>query len=372
MLSTSRITTVFVILLLWLTGGCASDRPPSGGPLDTTPLQVIFSDPAPSSVHVSTDRIVLTFNHAVSARKLLNSVIISPPIGDYDMAVSGRTMAIKGFKPLEPNQTYILSLDKKLSDNSDRTFKTPYTMAFSTGAVIDDGIISGKVINSDGSPAMNALIVAFAEHQESSGNGSLLQREADYFAEADGSGAFSLKYLAKGLYRIVAFNDRNGDLRINDATEEIGLCSRAVLATGSSDLLFRLSGIHSNSDKSPSRIADNVPVAAETGTISGSCFASGPYVIVEASSLTASFRTTASRDRNGTFPYVFAQLPPGSYTISAFTPSDSKKTDFGRQWNPGSLEPFRPAEPFGFYPEKVTVRPRWTTEHIDIRIITSK
>ncbi len=372
MQSTSRIKNGLVILLLWLTGGCASDRPPSGGPLDTTPLQVLFSEPAPSAELVSTERIRLTFNHAVSARQLLNSVMISPPIGDYDISVSGRTMEITGFKPLEQNQTYILSLDKKLRDNSERSFTTPYTMAFSTGAVIDEGVISGTVINTDCSPATNALIVAFAEHQESSENGSLLQREPDYFAETDGSGAFSLKHLSKGFYRIVAFNDRNGNLRINAATEEVALCSRAVLATGSSELLFRLSGPHQNTGKLPSRITNNLPAAAETGTISGNCFAAGPYVIVEASSGTASFRTTASRDRNGSFQYVFSELPSGSYTISAFTPSDSKRPESERQWNPGSIEPFQPAEPFGFYPEKVTVRPRWTTEHIDIRITTLK
>ncbi len=372
MQSTSRIAHVFVILLLWLTGGCASDRPPSGGPLDTTPLQVIFSDPAPSAVHVSTERIRLTFNHAVSARQLLNTVMIAPAIGDYDISVSGRTMEITGFKPLEQDQTYILSLDKKLRDNSDRAFTTPYTMAFSTGTVIDDGIISGKVINADFSPATNALIVAFSEDHKTSDNGSLLQREPDYFAETDGSGAFSLKHMAKGLYRIVAFNDRNGNLRINAATEEVALCSKAVLATGSSDLLFRLSGTHPDTGKLPSGITNNLPDAAATGTISGTCFASGPYVIVEASSKTASFRTTASRDRNGSFQYVFSELPSGSYTISAFSPSDSKRPNSERQWNPGSIEPFQPAEPFGFYPEKVTARPRWTTEHIDIRITTSK
>jgi uncharacterized protein (DUF2141 family) len=370
--SSSRITNVFLILLLWLTSGCASDRPPSGGPLDTTPLQVIFSDPAPSTVQVSTKRIQLTFNHAVSARQLLNSMIISPSIGAYDIAVSGKNVEIKRFRPLEQDRTYILTIDKKLRDNSGRTFATPYSIAFSTGAIIDNGIISGTVINTDCSPSTNALIVAFAERPETTGSVSLLQREPDYFIQTDSSGSFSLEHIAKGLYRIVAFNDRNGDLRINAAAEEIGLCSTAVLATGSSNLLFRLSNTQHKNDKFPSRATSNAQAPYETGSISGTCFASGQYVIVDASSLTASYRTTASRDRKGELHYSFPELPRGSYTISAFIPSDSKKPNPERQWNPGSIEPFQPAEPFGFYPEKVTVRPRWTTEHIDIRITTSK
>jgi len=372
MQSTSRITNLFLIPLLWLANSCASDRPPSGGPVDATPLQVLFSDPAPSTVQVSTERIQLTFNHDISVRELLNTVIISPSIGEYDMAVSGRKMEIKGFKPLEQERTYILTLDKKLRDNNGRTFAAPYTFAFSTGAVLDNETISGTVIEKECSPAKNALIVAFAEHPENSGTGNLLHREPDYWAQANGSGAFSLQHIAKGLYRIVAFNDQNGNRRIDAATEEIGLCSKAVVSTGSSDLLFRFSGINHKSDNPPSRPTDQVTTPAATGTISGNCVSSGQYVVVEASSVTASYHTTASRDRNGTLHYSFPEIPPGSYTITAFTPSDGKKPDAERQWNPGSIEPFQPAEPFGFYPEKVTVRPRWTTEHIDIRILTSK
>jgi hypothetical protein len=369
MQSTFRIRNVFFILLLWLASGCASDRPPSGGPLDTTPLQVILSDPAPSAVNVSTNAIHLTFNHDVSVRQLLNTVIISPSIGEYDIAVHGREAEIKGFKPLEQGRTYLLTLDKNLRDNSGRTFRAPFTLAFSTGNLIHSGIISGKVINADFSPATNALILVFAERPETVGTGNLLQRVPDYFIQADASGAFSFNHLARGLYRLIAVNDRNRDLRYNAGSEETGLSSTAVIPTGSADLIFRL---YRNSSKPLTKPVSKQPDLAETGTISGTCFAAGPYVIVEAASLTASYTTTTSRDKNGMLYYSFPELPPGSYTISAFIPSGSKKPDPERQWNPGSIDPFQPAEPFGFYPEKVTVRPRWTTEHIDIHIITSR
>jgi uncharacterized protein (DUF2141 family) len=368
----SRIKNVFLILLLWLAGGCASDRPPSGGPRDTTPLQVILSDPAPLAVNVSTNTIRLTFNHEVSVRQLLNTMIISPSIGEYDLAVNGREAKINGFKPLKEDRTYILTLDKKLRDNNGRAFRAPFTIAFSTGNVIDNGIISGKVINTDFSPSTNALILAFAEHPEIAETGNLLQREPDYLIQADASGVFCFNNIARGLYRIIAVNDRNGDLRYNAGSEESALCSTAIIQTGSSDLLFRLSRLHRDTGRLLVKPASKLPPTGETGTISGTCFASGQYVIVEASSVTASYRTTASRDQKGMLLYSFGALPPGSYTISAFIPSGSKNPDPERQWNPGSIEPFQPAEPFGFYPEKVTVRPRWTTEHIDIRVITSR
>jgi hypothetical protein len=112
----------------------------------------------------------------------------------------------------------------------------------------------------------------------------------------------------------------------------------------------------------------------ETGSISGTGHASGMYAVIEAkvSGSPSTFSTTARCDKNGTFRYIFPELPPGSYTVSAFIPSGSKPPAPYQQWNPGSIEPYRPAEAFGFFAEPVKVRAGWTTEHIDIQIITSR
>jgi hypothetical protein len=369
MQSTSRTMRVLLILLLWLVGGCASDRPPSGGVADTTPLQVLLSDPAPSTVNVSTKTIRLTFNHYVTARQLLKALNVTPSVGGYDITVDAKNTILSLDRPLQQNTTYILTLDKNLRDNRGQTLPAPYTMAFSTGAVIDSGTIKGKVINNDCSPATNALILAFAEHPESAESGKLLAREPDYLIQADPSGVFSFRHIAARSYRIIAINDRNNDLRYTMGEEEIGLSSMALVPAGSSDLLFRFSGRDRGAQSLP---VSKAPAAAETGSISGTCVTSGKYVIIEASGSAGSYSTTATRDRKGTFHYSFDKLPPGSYIVSAHVPYGNKKPDPEQQWNPGSIEPFQPAQPFGFYPEKVTVRARWTTRNIDITIKTSR
>ena len=569
---------MFFILLLWLAGGCASDRPPTGGPLDTTPLQVLFSDPAPSAINVSTDRIHLTFSHYISGRQLLNSLLFSPSIGEYDIAVKGKEVDIRVFKPLEKNRTYVITLDKNLKDTRGRSFPGPYTIAFSTGPVIDTGIISGKVINADFSPATNALLLAFSEQSNTSATGNLLNRVPDYLIQANASGAFSFNNIAPGLYKIFAVNNRNNDLRYNYKTEEVGLSNASMVPSGSSNLLFRLDGKHSNTDgmvscrpleeqmleitfgrpinissfnpekleirhavshtlipivtwfsknrslyentfdivtgklvpnepylisyktndgtgtirtipfygssrpkvnrplsvtiapenkSNPayldvawpslgkvvliklsdplsesllnqaitlsetgtgnveplqfslitidprtfalkpakgfqpghsysvsvnpvnfSRTTDKpdkaTPVVSQfrtaekkdTGSISGTGHASGKYVVIEArvsgSGFTATYRTTAICDKSGTFRYLFPELPPGSYTVSAFIPSGIKTPAPYQQLNPGSIEPYKPAEASGFVAESVKVRAGWTTEHIDIQIIPSR
>ena len=569
-----RFMKMFFILLLWLYGGCASDRPPTGGPVDTTPLQVVLSNPAPSSVNVSTDRIHLTFNHYISGRQLLNALFFSPSIGAYDIDVKGKEVEIIVQKPLEKNRTYVITIDKNLRDYRGRSFSAPCTFAFSTGPIIDTGIISGNVINADFSPAANALLLAFTYRPEPSPSGTLLTREPDYLIQANTSGAFSFNHIASGLYSIIAVNNRNNDLRYNYKTEEAGLSTVSVVPAGFSNLMLKIDALQSNIDGlvscspleqqlleikfarplnitsfdpekleirhpvthtlipvvtwfsknrslnekefiivtdklqpnqpylisynahdgkganravpfyglsrhtgnrlfsvtlSPENISEPAyldmawpslgkvvviklsaplpesafskaitlsetgtgqkepihfslitidprtfalkptsgfqpgrtysvsvnpsatdtsgkakPVVSqfrtaekkETGSISGTGHASGKYVVIEAklsgSGSATTYSTSVHCDKNGTFRYVFPELPPGSYTVSAFIHSGSKPPAPYQQWDPGTIEPYKPAEPFGFYTEPVKVRAGWTTEHIDLQIITSR
>jgi len=363
--TSSSIITILLIFLLWLTGGCASDIPPSGGAANTGQLQVISSDPAPLTTNVTTRRIRLTFNHEITTRQLVNAILFSPSLGEYDLTTNGKSAELRIDKALARNQTYNITINKTLRDNQGRTFPAPFSMAFSTGTAIDNSTINGKVINNDFSPATNALILAFAEHPNKADTEDLLKRWPDYLIQAEASGAFSFKHLAPGSYRIIAVNDRNNDLRYTAGTEEIGLSSTAIIPTGSVDLLFRLSRISKSTEAAT---VNSAAALTDTGSISGRCFAAGQEIIVEATSQTASRSTTPSRDKKGIFHYSFEELPPGTYTVSAFISSKSKKNELKPQWNPGSINPYQPAEPFGYYPEKVTVRSRWRTEHIDIRI----
>ena len=571
MQSTPGIFRFFFFIMLWLAGGCASDRPPTGGPVDNTPLHVVFSNPAPSSVNVSTNRIHLSFSHYISGRQLLNALFFSPSIGDYDIAVKGKEVDITVYKPLKKNCTYVVTIDKNLRDYRGCTFPGPYSFAFSTGPLIDTGVISGNVINADFTPATNALMLAFTEQPEASATETLLTRKPDYLIQANASGTFSFDNIGSGSYRILAVNNRNNELRYSKS-EEVGLSSASVVREGSSNLMLRIDGVHSdtdglvscsplaqqllaitfarpicttsfNPDKLELRHAEShtlIPVVSwfsknrllyereflivtdkiqpnqpylisyrahdgkgtirtipfygssrppgnrhisitlspennsepayldmawpsvgkvvvikvsaplpasalsqattlseaasgtkkpihfslvsidprtfalkpnggfqagrtyivsvdpaltdsadkakpivsqfrtaekkESGSISGTGHASGKYVIIEAklSGSTATYSTSARCDKNGTFRYAFPELPPGSYTVSAFLPSGNSPPAPYQQWNPGSIEPYKPAEPFGFYAEAVKVRAGWTTERIDIQIITSR
>lgn len=568
MKSTSRIITLLFVPLSWLMGGCASDRPPSGGIADTTPLEVISCTPKDSSVNVSPQKIKLTFSSDITVKQLIDGLVFDPSIGKYDIVVDGKNAEIIPCEPLKQNQRYSLMLDKNIQDGKKRTFSTPFTISFFTGATIDNGTIKGKVFNRDNSPATNAIVLAFADQKENIGSETLLTRKPDYLIQADRSGAFSFRNITKGSYHIFAADDQNRNMQYNDMLEDIALCSTASASTGTSALMLRLGGAHSDSGGIVScnpldrellniKLANPVSVAsfttekleirhaithapisviawysknrsmyereftivtsrmkaaqpylisfrrdekggntreieffassrstakqpptitilpknndnpafldlawpsrgkvaiiefsapveeaavrrattlAETGsqnldfkltaidsrtfalkptegfkpehtyrisvnpeifsvinakpivsqfsvstkedcgTISGKCFAAGEWVVVEAKKEGSSspYSTTVKRDKSGAFRYTFAELPPGNYFTSAFIPSGKNQPEPYQQWNSGSIDPFQPAEPFGFSPEKVMVRAQWTTNNADIHIMSPR
>jgi hypothetical protein len=559
----------FTLLMLFL-AGCASDRPPSGGVADNSPLQVVFSDPAPEAINVATGKIHLSFNHALSVRQLNSALFFYPAVGKFDISVKGNDAEITIFNPLNKNQTYRLSLDKNLRDFRGRAFSAPYSLSFSTGQVIDKGTIGGTVVHENWSPAANALVLAFADQsEEKNKTANLLTEEPDYMVQTSNSGAFVFNHLKAGSYRIFAVNDRNSDHRFNFRMEESAQSSFPMVSTLQNDsatLLLRLSGLQSETgtlvsckpitrnkleitfshpiltsafdpanikihyagskalipivawysknrlmadsefmvvtrglepakpchisllneenqehnrtiafyssihetaeqplsvtilpenqsdpayldrtwpllgravilacsspaeeqnvrqmislkkkgsvtqenlhfslikidsrtfalkpegefkpghsyllsvntgalDGTPSKpVVSQFRVASkeDTGTLSGKCSASAKYVIVEArgTGTTSFYRTVAERDqRDGTISYTFPELPPGSYTVSAFIPSTKNKPEPYREWNPGSLFPYQPAEPSGVHAGAVTVRAQWTTTNIDI------
>ncbi|NTV93628.1 MAG: hypothetical protein HGA72_10335 [Chlorobiaceae bacterium] len=336
------------------------DRPPSGGPVDAAPLQVVFSDPSTGATTTSPKIIRISFSHAVALKELQKSVFFTPRIRNYDIFVHGRDSEIRIYEPLQHDRTYTVMIRRQLIDYRGAALSTPWRLSFSTGPVIDSETLSGRVFNADLSPAENALLVLF--RKEHSGT------EPDYIVQTDQTGSFRLDHIRKGLYRIIAVNDRNINLHFDPATEETALPGSEFVAAGTSSLLMRFAP---QKNAKPSLFADTEKNSTEeTGTIKGSCLADARWLIIEAKAVNSPevWRIAAVPAQKGLFRFTFASLPEGDYTISAFIPSGTKKPDAHITWNPGTLDPFTPSEPFGLYPKAVHVRPGWDAETIDFTI----
>ncbi|KZK73788.1 MAG: hypothetical protein A3K90_01290 [Pelodictyon luteolum] len=240
MKGTTHILKALLILLAVGTAGCASDKPPTGGLPDPTPRQVFFSDPDSGAVNISPKKIRFLFSHLTTARELLYSLHFSPMVDNYHVTVNGMEGVIDIFSPLRRNQTYIVTLNKRLFES--------YTLPFSTGPGIDTSLVRGTVFNEDMSPSASAFVFAYRLPDGSIAPMDMRKTKPDYLAQTDGSGNFSFRHLQKGSYSLLAVNDINGDMRWDRYREGIGLTTAAVIHPDTTRHIIRMGGIDSETN----------------------------------------------------------------------------------------------------------------------------
>lgn len=226
--------------LCFFLAACAVDRPPTGGPEDTVPLEILSVDPPPSSVNASPQKIVFTFNRYIPALSLRKALVFSPVIKDYTLKADGTEAEILFTKPLGINKTYTITLNTSLRSSRGNELERSYTYAFSTGDKINRGIIGGQVFSNDNRPLPRAVVLAYALTDNDTLSFNPLNKEPDYTVQAGRNGKFTLEYLAEGSYRLLCFQDKNGDMRLNPDTESSGGGYRKTVRTGTLDNLFRL------------------------------------------------------------------------------------------------------------------------------------
>ncbi|NEX13748.1 MAG: hypothetical protein C1941_03490 [Prosthecochloris sp.] len=229
------------IALCLLLAACALDRPPTGGPTDTEPLQVLSVDPPASSVNSSPETVHFSFNRYVSTSSLRNSLVFSPAIPDYSLKADGKEAEIRFNTSLGENKTYTITLNKSLRSSRGNELRQSYSYAFSTGPEINRGIIAGQVFSHDTRPQPGATVLAYVVSENDTLPNDMLNRVADYSIQTGRNGAFTLDYLAEGNYRLIALLDKNSDKRLDPENEPFGAGNRKLVRTGSADNLFRLS-----------------------------------------------------------------------------------------------------------------------------------
>lgn len=224
------------ILVPVLFSACAVDRPPTGGPPDRSPLSVTSTLPASASVNTSPQTIRIGFNHYVGRNDISESIFFSPRIDDYEVSIHGKEAHIRLFEALQPNRTYTLTLRAPLKSlDGVHLLDRSQTLAFSTGPVLDQGSIEGRVWTNRLAPMQNATVMAYSASRSNAN----LETRLDYIAQSGPSGEYRFEHLAPGSYRIVAVTDDNGNLQFDPETEVFAVASTLTVQTGMSSVGLR-------------------------------------------------------------------------------------------------------------------------------------
>ena len=196
------------LCLVWYCG-CAEPRVPTGGPRDITPPALVFSEPANEAVNVTEQTIRLEFSEYVNQASFQRALSITPePEVPPRLRWRKRRVDILFEHPLQDSTTYVIALDNNLRDMRSVPLKKPITVAFSTGDIIDQGLLHGRAVESKlGAPVGGFDVLAYRTYRDS------VSAMPSYRTQTGDDGSFTLSYLREGAYFVVVVQDRNRDRR---------------------------------------------------------------------------------------------------------------------------------------------------------------
>jgi hypothetical protein len=223
----SIILGVAVTVVWW---SCANPTSPEGGPKDLSPPEIIGVYPEPNATNVRTDVIRFRFNKYIDRNTFQQALFMSPVISGIEYVWKGRDVELRIGDSLRTNTTYSLTVGTDVRDTRERTrMSQSFTLAFSTGPVIDIGQISGKVYDKD-----PAGIYVFSYTLGDSASADTLDpafTEPDYITQTGDDGEFILPYLAFGTYRILAIRDQFRNRLYDKLNDAVGVYRNDITLT---------------------------------------------------------------------------------------------------------------------------------------------
>lgn len=197
---------VLIGILLW--GACADPRPPSGGPRDDIPPALISTEPPHESVEVFPAELRLTFSEYVDQGSFARAFSMVPtPRGRLQFRWRKRSVTIRLPEELQDSTTYVVTLGDELRDWRGVRLTKPLSFAFATGSVIDQGRISGRVVDRAlGVPVAGLIILAYDTYPPG-------DHAPDYQTQTDTEGRFEFNYVRESDFFVLGLRDLNRNLK---------------------------------------------------------------------------------------------------------------------------------------------------------------
>lgn len=232
-----------LLILAFLLQSCARVGSPVGGKKDTLAPIMTGSNIDTPRINVPRDirELRIDFNEYVSLNNITKNLIISPPITKIKRILpsnlANRYVLIQWEDTLQANTTYNFNFGNAIKDNNEGNLLPYFNFAFSTGDKIDDLYLSGEVSNklkpsvaassggSGSSSNEKNLVVGLYKDSDSIN----YKQKPYYITVADADGYYELNYLSPGAYRLLAFEDLNGNSVFDTGTENVGFLKDTLM-----------------------------------------------------------------------------------------------------------------------------------------------
>lgn len=208
---------IIISTIFFATGGCANIIPPSGGPRDSIPPQLVSATPADSSRNIKPKKITLTFDEYVDQlQNVTENLIISPTLPNPPTVNSHlRTVTIRINDTLESNTTYSINFGNAIKDVNEGNILQGFTYIFSTGKTIDENTLSGKVVVAETGKVDSTIFVILHRNLSDS---AIIKERPRYYTKVDGQGNFSFHNLPEGKFNVYAIDRLSFSKQYTDTT----------------------------------------------------------------------------------------------------------------------------------------------------------
>lgn len=206
--------------LLLILSSCAQFVPPTGGPKDETPPELVQTNPPNETRNFKGQTLVLEFNELIDATSLRQELIITPePDGAFDLKEKANGVELKFDKPFKDSTTYTFNFRNGIKDLSEKNPAQNLKLVFSTGSEIDSLDLQGKITNLWSGQNADQITVGLYNLSEIIDTIPLLKNKPGYFIKTDTSGQYNFENLKGGKYRVLAFKDENQNLLFDPKNE---------------------------------------------------------------------------------------------------------------------------------------------------------
>jgi uncharacterized protein (DUF2141 family) len=225
------IPYIFIIAFLY---GCANRLPLTGGPEDKTPPVIINFSPAQRTTNFEEDEILIEFSKYMNKIQVEEDVFFSPSV-EYEADWSGKELQIEFNQDLEPNTTYALMLGTDHTDIRGNKPAEQFSLVFSTGSIIDTGMITGRLYDDDPS---GCFIYAYRIDDLDLDTFKISDRTPQYRSQIGTSGNFSIPALKDGTYRLFSMRDKYSNDIYDEEVDDFGAPSQDFeVVNGTSDFV---------------------------------------------------------------------------------------------------------------------------------------
>lgn len=193
-----------------LLGSCAQVGSIAGGANDVQPPKIIDNGlkPASGSVNFSHKFIEMNFNEFVKLNNPVENILLVPPHAKINATANRKKVTLEIDGELQPETTYAIYLNGAIEDLTEGN-DSLMQYVFSTGNAIDTLTYTGFVADAFSYKPLKGMLVGLFETTDSA-----LTQKPLYFTTTDADGKFVLNYLKEGNYQLLAFEDKNKDLKI--------------------------------------------------------------------------------------------------------------------------------------------------------------